>query len=53
MKAFIAKILSLSIPAKIGIGFATVAVIGGIITVPIVMGNQNPTEEEVDRKSVV
>lgn len=47
MKAFIAKILSLSLPAKIGIGFATVAVIGGIITVPIVMSNQNPTEEEV------
>ena len=47
MKAFIAKILSLSLPAKIGIGFATVAVVAGVITVPIVMSNQNPTEEEV------
>lgn len=47
MKAFIAKILSLSLPTKISIGFATVLVAGGIITVPIVMSNQNPTEEEV------
>lgn len=47
MKAFIAKILSLSLPTKIGVGFATVLVAGGIIVVPIVMSNQNPTEEEV------
>ena len=47
MKAFIAKILSLSLPTKIAIGFATVLLAGAIIVVPIVMSNQNPTEEEV------
>ena len=46
MKSFIAKILSLSLPAKVGIAFATVAVVGGMITVPIVMSN-NTTEKDV------
>lgn len=46
MKAFIAKILSLSLPIKITIAFATVAIVGGIITVPIVLSN-NTTEKDV------